>query len=30
VGVGEESLYVVIKENFCLLPCHASAIKVND
>ena len=26
-GVGEEGLYVVIEENFCLLACHANAIK---
>ena len=24
-GVGEEGLYVVIEENFCLLACHANA-----
>ena len=22
LGEGEEGLYVVIKQNFCLLPCH--------
>ena len=29
-GVGKEGVYVVIKQNFCLLPCHYLVISVND